>query len=144
MRHISSFLLLFFLALNPIIGQEDDTQNFRLAQQYYRSGEYEKASVIYQKLSDKNPTNDYFFNSYVECLLSLEEYEVCEKKISKRIKKNPHLIQLYVSFGNLYERQYKLKEAEAQYSKAIKKLTFTYIQCLSGNRDFLCSSFSIK
>ena len=123
MRYILSFLIILFLGLNPGISQEDDTQNFRLAQQYYRSGEYEKAASLFEKLSQKNPNNDYFFNSYIESLINLEEYELCEKTIAKRLKKKPQLIQLYVSFGNLYERQYKVAEAEAQYAKAIKKLT---------------------
>lgn len=114
------FLLSLFFVIT--IGFVASAQDFKLAQQYYQSGEYEKASVIYKKLFEENKRNEYFFNQYIECLLSLEEYEVCEKTISKRLKRNPNLIQLYVSFGNLYERQYKLVEAEEQYEKAIKKL----------------------
>lgn len=97
-------------------------QEFKLAQQYYASGEYEKAAVIFKKLHEANQNNDYYFNQYIECLLSLEEYDTCEKTISKRIRKNPKLIQLYVSYGNLYERQYKMEDAQAQYEKAIAKL----------------------
>jgi len=116
MRYLLSFVFVIIMVFTA------SAQDFKLAQQYYQSGEYEKASVIYKKLFDENQRNEYFFNQYIECLLSLEEYAVCEKTIAKRLKRNPQLIQLYVSFGNLYERQYKLPEAEEQYQRAIKKL----------------------
>ncbi|MBT8219698.1 MAG: tetratricopeptide repeat protein [Bacteroidia bacterium] len=114
------WILTIFIGFLVIVSI--DAQDFKLAQQYYQSGEYEKASIIYKKLYEANPRNDYFFNQFIECLLSLEAYDECEKTISKRIKKNPQEIQLYVSYGNLFERQYLLEEAEEQYRKAIKKL----------------------
>lgn len=110
------------IIVSIIFSLSVEAQDFKLAQQYYQSGEYEKASVIYKRLYEANPQNDYFFNQFIECLLSLEAYDECEKTISRKIKKNPDQIQLYVSYGNLYERQYKLDLAEEQYLKAIKKL----------------------
>lgn len=123
MRYILFIALFLYSSLSTLSAQSDDTQNFRLAQQYFRSGEYEKAATLFEQLSEKNPSNDYFFNSYIESLINLEEYELCEKTIAKRLKKQPESIQLYVSYGNLYERQYKIAEADEQYAKAIKKLT---------------------
>jgi len=94
----------------------------KLAQQYYADGEFEKAAVLYEKLHKKNNKNDYYFNRYMDCMLALEEYGKAEKVIKKRLKKDPKLVQLYVTYGNLYEKQYKDDEAQAQYEKAIKKL----------------------
>ena len=67
--------------------------------------------------------NDYYFERYVECLISLEEFQESERAIRKQIKKRPEQVQLYVTYGNLYERQNKMKEAEAEYQKAIKQLS---------------------
>ena len=102
-----------------IVGQNNDS---RLAQQYYQDGEFEKAAVLYDKLFQQNNRNDYYFNRFMDCLLALEDFKRAEKAIKKQLKKNPKKVQLYVTYGNLYERQYKPEEAKKQYDKAIKKL----------------------
>ncbi|MEM9991736.1 MAG: hypothetical protein AAF738_08230, partial [Bacteroidota bacterium] len=98
-------------------------QNARLAQQYYRDGEYEKAAVLYDKLFAKNQRNDYYFERYINCLIQLESYTQAETSIKKQMKKRPNDIQLYVSYGNVLERQFKEEEADEQYAKAIQRLT---------------------
>ena len=113
--------LIFFLVISSalcLFGQES-----KLAQQYYENGEYEKASALYHKLYEKQNYNDYYFERYVECLINLEEYEDCEKAIKKQIKKRPNQVQLYVTYGNLFERQYKEAEAAKQYETAVDQLT---------------------
>ena len=113
--------LIFFLMISSalcLFGQES-----KLAQQYYENGEYEKASALYHKLYEKQNYNDYYFERYVECLINLEDYEDCEKAIKKQIKKRPNQVQLYVTYGNLFERQYKEAEAAKQYEKAVDQLT---------------------
>jgi len=112
-------LLLFFLLNSALllVGQES-----KLAQQYYENGEYEKAAALYNKLYGQQNNNDYYFERYVECLINLEDYEACEKAIKKQLKKRPNQVQLYVTYGNLYERQYKDEEAQKQYENAVKQL----------------------
>jgi tetratricopeptide (TPR) repeat protein len=97
-------------------------QNARLAQQYYNTGEYEKASVMYNQLFERFPNQDFYFNRYIECLLALEEYKDAEKSIRQQLRKNENNIQFYVTLGNLYERQARLEDAEKEYQKAIDKL----------------------
>jgi tetratricopeptide (TPR) repeat protein len=95
----------------------------KLAQQYFNSGEFEKAATLYETLYKKNTNNDFYFNRYVDCLLALEDYNDVEDILKRQIKKKPKDVQLYVTYGNLYERQLKNDEAEEQYQKAIDKLT---------------------
>ncbi|HQU61101.1 MAG TPA: hypothetical protein PLU64_17960, partial [Saprospiraceae bacterium] len=80
-------------------------QDARLAQQYYSDGEFEKAAILYEKLFEQSNFNDYYFDRYVECLLALESFDECEKVIRKQLKRDPNNVQLYVTFGKLYERQ---------------------------------------
>lgn len=108
-------MLLLTIVVN---GQES-----KLAQQYYQNGEFEKASLLYEKLYKKSNNNDYYFDRYIDCLISLEAYDQCEKVIKKQLKSNSKNIRLYVTYGNLYEKQYKDDQAKEQYQKAIKKLT---------------------
>ncbi len=116
MRHLK--IILLFLVFPIVLSAQDS----RLAQQYYQSGEFEKASVLYEKLYNENAKNDFYFDRYIDCLIALEQYDDCEKIIKKELKKNPKKIQLYVTYGNLFERQYKDAEAEEQYMRGIKKL----------------------
>ncbi|MEO1628494.1 MAG: tetratricopeptide repeat protein [Bacteroidota bacterium] len=115
MRSLPFIFVLFFL---PVLLC---AQNSKLAQQYFNNGEYEKASALYQKLYEKN-YNDYYFNRYIDCMLALEQFDKCESVIKKQIKKRPKDVQLLVSYGNLFERQYKDDKANEQYQKAIKKM----------------------
>jgi tetratricopeptide (TPR) repeat protein len=97
-------------------------QEARLAQQYFRDGEYEKASVLYEKLAEANPENPYYFDRYVDCLLSLEQYDECERAIKRQLRRQPDNIFLYVTYGKLFERQYKDNEAREQFELAISKM----------------------
>ena len=97
-------------------------QEAQLAQQYFRDGEFSKAAALYEKLYAENSSNNYYFDRYIESLLSLENYDDAEKAIKKQIKKDPKNASLYVTYGNLYERQFEDGKANEQYEAAIKKL----------------------
>lgn len=112
-------LLIFSFCFACLIAECQDTN---LANQYYQNGEYEKAAATYKLLLAKEPTKQYYFDQYVECLLSLEDYETAEKTIKNKIKDNPKMVQLYVTYGNLYNRQFEEDKAEEMYLKAIDKL----------------------
>ncbi|MEM9886605.1 MAG: tetratricopeptide repeat protein [Bacteroidota bacterium] len=113
---------LFLVILSICFFQFLFAQNARLAQQYYQSGEYEKAATIYQKLYAQNERNNYYFDRYLNCLVALEEFADAEKAVKKQMKKNPDDLKMYVSYGNLLELQLKDKEAQEQYDKAVKKM----------------------
>ena len=116
MRYWITLLLLFSAAM--VFGQDA-----RLAQQYFRNGEYEKAAVLYEELFNKNESNDFYFDRYVECLIAQEDYNAAEKVIRKQIRKEPDNGKLYVAYGKLYELQYQDDEANKQYRKAIDNLS---------------------
>ena len=112
-------LLLSLLLVLPLMlkGQP----NPQLAEQYFQTGELEKAAVLYEKLYAQN-AGDYYFERYLACLMDLSRYDEAEKIITKQIKKEPSKSTLYVQLGKLYERQNKETVAAEQYKKAIDKL----------------------
>lgn len=112
------FLVLVSVAFFTNLQSQDP----RLAQQYYQSGEYEKAASLYEALYEKNERNDYYFDRYLNCLVALEEFSEAEKAVKKQLRKNPDDLKMYVSYGNLLELQLNEKDAQEQYDKAIKKL----------------------
>lgn len=109
------------LILGLFLAAAVQAQEAKLAQQYYQNGEFEKAGSLYQKLYDESK-NDFYFNRYVECLLSLESFEEAEKVVKKEMKRLPNELSLFVTYGNILERQYKDQEADEAYHEAIKKL----------------------
>jgi len=115
--HRLIILTVLFLQVALLAGQ-----NSKLANEYYRTGEYEKAAQIYKALSEKTKYNDYYFNRYIECLLALEEYEQSEDVVKRQIKRFPQNVQLYVMYGNIFERLGEQSKADQQYAKAIKNL----------------------
>jgi len=138
MRYIYTLLIsiVFVLSLSG--------QNSRLANQYYNTGEYEKAAELYLKLFQKNNKSDTYFNRYIESLLAIEEYQQAEAAIKKEVKRRPSDTQLIVTYGNLFEKMGDTQEADKQYrmplvwaSSTVRKVTqkrwctTTSIQCLS-------------
>ncbi|MGA1581955.1 MAG: tetratricopeptide repeat protein [Saprospiraceae bacterium] len=97
-------------------------QESKLAAQYYRDGEYEKAGQLYKSLYENNK-NTYYFEKHIECLLNLERFDECERALEKEIRSNSKNVELFVTYGTVLERQFKEKEALKQYELAIKKLT---------------------
>ena len=97
-------------------------QEAQLAQQYFRDGEFEKASVLYEKLYKQSNFNDFYFDRYVESLLALESFDECEQVIKKQLRRDPENVQLYVTYGKLFERQDLDEQAEEQYRLAIEKM----------------------
>lgn len=97
-------------------------QQYKLAQHYFQNGEYEKAGSLYKKLSDQAGYNEYYYNQYIECLMSTESYKEAIEDIKQTLKKRPQTLQLYVTYGNLLERQGNTAAGEAQYKSAISQM----------------------
>ncbi len=98
-------------------------QKSKLADQYFRNGEYEKSSLLYKDLYKENRRNDYYFSRYLESMLAIEKFDEAESVLKQEIKSRPKDAQLYVNYGNLYEKQFKTEEADKQYRKAIKQVS---------------------
>lgn len=115
--------ILVFLSLLFLLPLASPGQDSRLAQQYYLNGEYEKAAVLFERLYRANEVQDFYFDRFIECLLSLQQFDDAEAALKKELKKYPNRLALYVGLGNLYERQLRMEDADAEYQKAVKNLT---------------------
>lgn len=97
-------------------------QNENLAREYFRSGEYEQAAVLYKKIWIQKNYNEFYFDRYIESLLALEEYDESIKEIKNQLKRNQKDVHLYVLLGKVLERQGKIEQAEKEYQRSIKQL----------------------
>ncbi|MEA3478005.1 MAG: tetratricopeptide repeat protein, partial [Bacteroidota bacterium] len=94
----------------------------RLASQYYRNKEYDKAAALYEKLYDKSPTK-YYYTYYYFCLIQLREYQKANKLVKKQIRKYPQIIKYHVDLGYVYIQAGEAVRAEKEFDEALKKLT---------------------
>jgi tetratricopeptide (TPR) repeat protein len=113
------YSILFFGVSHFAKAQEVDPN---LALQYFNDAEFEKASLLYEKLWEKQPWTDMYFEKIVECYTAMEQFDKCEKLIQKEIKKKPKDLHLLVNLGDIYMKKGDDKAAKEQYEKAIEKL----------------------
>lgn len=113
---IVSIVFSFFLS-GILYGQES-----KLANEYFRNGEYEKAAVLFKKLNDKTKGTSYYFNYYIKSLVAAGQDEEAEKILKGEIKKNPGNTELYVTYGDMLEQRNELEEAKKYYRQAIDNL----------------------
>src|SRR3954463_15755308 len=73
-----------------------------LAAEYYQKGEYDKAATLYKRLLDGNSESALYYDSYLNCLLKLKDYETAEKELKKLIKKNQNPLLYQVDLGYVY------------------------------------------
>lgn len=92
----------------------------QLAAQYFKNGEFDKASVLYERMYKKTK-DEFFFDYYLRSLMELEQFEEAEKVISKRLKKEK-LPVLAVRLGDVLEKSGEEKKANQLFEKVIKEL----------------------
>tara|TARA_R110002073_G_scaffold123234_1_gene266732 strand:+ start:29299 stop:31071 length:1773 start_codon:yes stop_codon:yes gene_type:complete len=96
--------------------------NFLLAENYFRQGEYEKASQLYESLLKKNPFNTTYLKRLVSCFQETDQYPKAEGVLRKTLLSNPKQTYIHVEIGYNYERQQKKELANAEYEIALKSI----------------------
>jgi tetratricopeptide (TPR) repeat protein len=115
------FLTYISLLAAPALTAQSQ-QKARLANEYYNSGEYEKAAVLYKQLYTESGRNKSYFNLYIQCLIETGSYDAASSVIQEEIRLNPADVALYVSAGNLLERKFEPEKAMKEYRRAIDNL----------------------
>lgn len=113
---------LFFVSFIILSAVVVNAQDSKLANAYFRDGEYEKAAEVYKRLFDKTGKNDYYFERYIASLLEVEYFDEAEDAIKEQIKKRPKEMQLYVQYGIFYDRQFMPEKSKEMYQKAISNI----------------------
>jgi len=96
-------------------------QNEQLAQYYFDKGDFDKALISYQELSDGLPTNPFYFQKKIECMQQLLQYEQAEKAIQDRLNKYRQAT-LLVELGYNFQLQKNDSKAKKYYDEAIDRI----------------------
>ncbi|MDO6817779.1 tetratricopeptide repeat protein [Zobellia sp. 1_MG-2023] len=111
--HTIAILLITF----STVAQDDF-----LAKQYFNDGDYEKAVVYYEKLTDKNPSRTDYTEALIATYQQLERYTDAENFLLKKLKNARAYPTLFIEMGYNYRLQNQSEKAKAYYEKAIAKI----------------------
>ena len=116
---MKNFIFLIFITITSVSYSQND---YLLGENYYRDGEYEKATQIFTKLYSKNPFNTSYLSRLISCYQETDQFLKAERLLKSIIKKNPKQGFLYVYLGYNYERQQQKELAQDNYNLALKSL----------------------
>jgi tetratricopeptide (TPR) repeat protein len=119
------FLLALFLfgALHSAFAQGNLDE--ALAAEYYQKGDYDKAATLYKRLLDDNNNSAFYYESYLNCLLKLKDYETAEKELKKLAKKSRTPLIYQIDLGYIYGLKGDEKKATDQFEDIIEDMAPT-------------------
>lgn len=97
-------------------------QNTALADVFFNNGEFSKALLEYDKILAKQPHRTDYFIKKVKCHQELEQYNVAQRVLSKKLSKRYSQPQLFVELGYNYTLQKDSINARKAYNNAINIL----------------------
>lgn len=129
-------LLLFALFFSFSLLGFSQSQNEKLAYQYFSEKQYEKATVLYKDLYKTNPKKE-FYEPLMASYLFLEKFKEAEKLAKLQLKKNPNRIEYKIDQGFVLEKWSKKNKADQVYEESIKLMIANVNSILSvGNRFY--------
>lgn len=109
----------FFLFQNFCFAQ--DHMDDAMAYQYYQQGQFQEASVLFEKLYNKT-NNETYFELYFSSLLKIKKFDEAEKLVKKSLKQNPKNLVYSIAMGRLLQEKGQSQEANKQYMEALSNL----------------------
>jgi tetratricopeptide (TPR) repeat protein len=92
-----------------------------LAVQYFQTGEFDKAAVIYEKLFNRTKNAGYY-DPYFTCLLKTKRYDEAEELAKKLLKANPGNYTYAVDVGRVLQEKGDQEKAQEWFNKLIRDL----------------------
>ena len=117
MKHL--FLTLTFFVSYLAYSQN----NSSLAENYFREGEYKKASQLFETLEKNNPYNTRYLKRLITCYQETNNYEKASELLQKKLLNYPSQHYLRIEIGYNFDRQQKTALAKKEYDIAIEAIT---------------------
>ena len=116
------FLIIFsFFFILKAESQAVAGNDIRLAYQYYNSKDFDKAEVLFKKISEHSSAKIYY-SYYLNCLIEQGKFDIAESSVKKQIRKHKSDPSYYVDYGYIFKRQNRFEEAKKYYDKALKRV----------------------
>lgn len=114
-------------AINMFAQEQEES---KLALQYFRDKEYDKAAELYEKLYNYNRSS-FYFTYYINCLVQLDRKDEAIKITKKESKRNPQDLRFIVELGSLYKQNNELENAQEQFDLALKRVQIDQNQIIN-------------
>lgn len=92
-----------------------------LAVQYYQTGDYEKAAIIYERLFNRTK-NLSFYDPYFNSLLKTRKYDEAEKLARSQMKSQPEVYTYSVDIGRVYLEKGEESKSSEWFNSLIRNL----------------------
>jgi tetratricopeptide (TPR) repeat protein len=81
-------IFVFISTLLIVLEASAQGQDEHLAAQYFANGEYEKASVVYERLLSKKTADVFVYDNLLKCYINLKSFDEAERVIKRSQKQN--------------------------------------------------------
>jgi tetratricopeptide (TPR) repeat protein len=125
----------FFLHIALFFSLVGFSQNEQLAHYYYEKGDFDKALISFQELSNSLPSNPFYFLRKIECMQQLLQFESAEKEIQERLSKYKQAM-LLVELGYNFQLQKNDSKAKKCYDEALDRIRKTPTEVYSVANTF--------
>jgi len=117
------FCFLIITLLTVRLASYGQTNSIRIADEYYRMGEVDKAKELYQSLAKNNRNIPQIHQNYLAVLLELNDFKEADKYINKILKWFPQNINYQIDNGIVLLREGKEKEANAYFNNLTDRIS---------------------
>lgn len=112
-------LLILFISSAGLKAQLSSEE--ALAMQYFQSGDFEKASLLYEKLFNRSKNSSYY-DPYINSLLKLKQFNAAEKLSRSLLKSNPGNFTYSVDIGRIYQEKGEQEKASEWFNTLIRAM----------------------
>jgi tetratricopeptide (TPR) repeat protein len=113
------FLLILIISSLGLKAQLSSEE--ALAMQYFQSGDFEKAGILYEKLFNRTK-NTSFYDPYFNSLLKLKQFNEAEKLSRSLLKSNPDNFTSSVDIGRIYQEKGDQEKALEWFNTLIRTM----------------------
>lgn len=113
--------LLFVCLCFPLLVLAQKDSNAQLANQFFKAGNYTKASQLYSNLYNTHKSSNYY-QGLLDCYLALNRIDEAEKLVKKHAKKNAKNTSVLVDYAHIYTLKGEEKKAKKKFDEVFKQL----------------------
>ncbi len=113
---LNKIIVILFFLLSSI----GFSQNSQLAQNYFHKGEYDKATVLYKQLYQKNKARRDYFKKLLTCYQYTEKFNEASTLLKAHQIEFPSQINIGVELGYNLQLQNQKEKAAPYYKKALE------------------------
>ena len=130
MKHLLTLLVIIIFSSGGVLAQDI---NIELANEYFKNGEYAKASEMYESIPKKKGQGRLIHTNYFNALLKLKDYDGAEKFLKRQIKDYDNIINYQADYAYLLELSGREQEANAAFKKLFGNSKDYYANHLNEN-----------